>query len=211
MDERTIKKLWEGLEDAGLIRFTPRDWTEKRFITKEDGEKEKISFVERWKERRKHPDTYYEIPITKETLFRKIPKETLILLNERYNVNELTMKIYITMINYQEQCCYENISIKRFTYRDLRTILGYAYETTNNRKFEDCLRNLESLGLIELDTGEFKNSFGAVIPCFVLKQANFYINYKIKDFETGEECAIGDAVVEKIKEINTELYPESFK
>lgn len=61
MEERTIKKYWESLEDAGLIRFCPRGWKEKFYDEKGNYR----SLVKRWSDRNKHKDTYYEIPIAK--------------------------------------------------------------------------------------------------------------------------------------------------
>ena len=59
MDERTIKKCWEGLEDERLIKFTPHGWEEQLY----DTTGREIPFNDRWKVRRKHNETYYEIPI----------------------------------------------------------------------------------------------------------------------------------------------------
>jgi hypothetical protein len=74
MDERTIKSYWEKLENDGVIIFNAigSGWKENR----------ELSFNERWKQRRKHKETYYHIPFRENELFRKIPKETLIRLNE---------------------------------------------------------------------------------------------------------------------------------
>lgn len=103
-DERTLKKRWEELENNGLIRFCPRGWREEIYkeIEQKDGSIKtvKIPFTERWKIRNKHKDTYYEIPISRDMLFRKIPKETLIKLNEEYQLDEFVLKLYINLINY---------------------------------------------------------------------------------------------------------------
>lgn len=206
MDERTIKKCWEGLEDERLIKFTPHGWEEQLY----DDNGEPISFIERWKVRRKHGETYYEMPIKGSQLFRKIPKETLVELNEVYNINELTLKIYMSLVNYQEECILNNISFKKFTYLDLRALLGYSKQNNINRKMEHSLLALQSLGLIDIKTGNFINTNGLTIPCFVLQQANFYINYDIKDFKPGEEHAMEEDIISKIREKNKELYPEAF-
>lgn len=216
MDERTIKRCWEGLELEGLIKFCPHDWQEIKTVEIEenDGSKKtvKVPFTERWKIRRKHKETYYEIPIrSREQLFRKIPKDTLTQLNERYNVNELTLKIYMTLINFQEECILNGHTYKKFTYWDLRGLLGYQKHDDIDKRMEDSLRVLQSLGLIEVEKEQFINEYGAKIPCFILNQANFYINFNIKDYSTGEYQAIPTEIYEKIKEDNKENYPEQFK
>lgn len=88
-EPRTTKKYWEQLEEAGLIRFCPHGWDEDMSMT----------FNQRWTIRNKHKDTYYEIP-SNEFLYRKVPKETLVKLNEELKVPELFLKTYITLINY---------------------------------------------------------------------------------------------------------------
>ena len=206
-DPDTTKKYWNGLEQEGLIRYCPHDFKEIKF----DKNNIPIPFKERWKIRTKHKDTYYEIPITDGQMFRKIPKDTLVELNEIYKVNELTMKIYITLVNYQEISIYNNQSARKFTYQDLRDLLGYEPHTLTNKKMEVSLHLLESLKLIEIDKGNFTNKYGVVIPCFSLRQANFYISYEIKDFETGDIEIISEEAKEKIREVNRQSYPEAFK
>lgn len=205
-DPDTTKKYWEGLEAEGLIRFCPRDWQEIRWD--EDGNE--ISFKKRWTVRNKHKMTYYEIPIKQGQLFRKIPKSTLIELNEDANVNELTLKLYITLINFQEECIIENRQYKKFTYKDLRDMIGYKLKSAIDRKIESSLNLLISMGLIEIEKGEFINTYGQKIPCFLLNQANFYINYDIKGFATGEENIVDKDLIERIKQRNKEEYSEAF-
>ena len=205
MDERTIKKYWEQLEKDGLIKFCPHGWKEER-----DENGLLVSFNKRWKERNKHKDTYYEIPIKQDMLFRKIPKTTLVDLNEIYQVNELTLKVYMTMINYQELCNKNNKKYKKFTYMDLREILGYSKQNIIDRKLEASLNTLRSLGLIKYEAGTFTNKYGATIPVFVLTEANFYITYELKDFKPEEEITISQEEKLEIINKNKELYPEAF-
>ena len=211
MDERTIKKCWEELEDEGLIRFTPTTWKEEKYIYNDKGERIKVPFNERWKIRRKHKESYYEMPIEDGQLFRKIPKETLTELNERFNVGELTLKVYMTLVNYQEFCYANGDAVKFFTYKDLRDILGYALESTTDRKLEDCLHTLESLGLITIECSNFINKYGNSVDCFLLSEVDFWITYKIKDFNTTNENVIDENMREQLIQKNKELYPEAFK
>jgi hypothetical protein len=51
---------------------------------------------------------------------------------------------------------------------------------------EDSLRELSSLGLIDIETGIKTHDNGWKIPIFVLKEVNWYINYNIMDFKTEE-------------------------
>lgn len=201
MEERTIKKYWEELESGGLIRFRPRDWREDPTL----------SFNERWKIRKKHKETYYEIPIYGGQIFRKIPKLTLIKLNEEYQVEELFLKTYITLVNYQEDCIMNNLPYKKFTYQDLREILGYTSHSVTNRKFEDILNHMKALKLIEIEKGDFVNSFGTKIPVFILNQVNFYICHDMQDFDTADENVIKPDQIKRIREINKEEYPDIFK
>ena len=194
MDRRTIKKAWAELEEAELIRFCPKDW-------KEDGA---LSFDNKWKIRNKHKDTYYEIP--RPPLFRKIPKETLLELNEIHKVSELTMKIYITLANYQEDCIINGLSYKRFTYKDIQTILGYAQESAFNRKVEAAINQLAGLGLLSYSLGNYTDTNGHIIPVYILNSVNFYTNYKNKEFKTGDINVIQKEQIERIKEENKENY-----
>lgn len=200
MDERTIKKYWEQLEQGDLIRFCPRGW-------REDYEE---TFLNRWKIRNKHKDTYYEIPVTKDMLYRKIPRETLVELNEIFQVNELAMKVYITLVNFQENCIISKQKYQRFTYQDLRDILGYGKQYATNRKLEACLFLLKGLNLIDIGTDIFINGYGVTIPCFILHQANFYIEYDFKNYDTGVEQLISKPTKEQIIQHNKEQHPEAF-
>lgn len=179
MDERTIKKYWEQLENERLIIFKNHSWQEDY----------DLSFIERWKIRNKHKETYYEIP--QPPLFRKVPKETIQALIHKYEVDELTLKIYMLLINYQEDCNYNGFSYKKFTYQDLRDILHYN-KADINQKFENSLRQLKSLGLLNYDKSEFINTFGVKIPCFIAYSVNFYINFDLMDFNPAEENAISE-------------------
>ena len=198
MDHRTIKKYWHELEQSLLINFRPHGW-------REDLDK---TFEERWKIRNKHKDTYYEIPAP--PLFRKIPKDTLIELVEIQQVKELTLKIYITLINYQEDCITNHLTYKRFTYQDLQDILGYAQESEFNRKAEAAINQLNSLGLLDYELGECINSRGVKIPVYIVNAVNFYITYKNKDFSPAPEAVISEEQTERIQKENTSLYPEVF-
>lgn len=199
MDPRTIKKYLWDLEQKQLIIYTG------------DCDKEATSFNEKWKLRQKDPASYYQIPVTKNMLFRKIPAETLRELNELYQVNELTLKVYMTLVNYQEDCIVNGKTQRGFTYEDLRSILGYKKGTNTNRHIEASLHLLEGIGLIEYEEGIIKNRKGLNIPAFILKQANFYIEYKKKGFEPAEETVIPEEERAEIIEKNRGLYPEAFK
>lgn len=188
MDERTIKKYWELLEADGLIHFNGR--------YHEDYEK---SFVERWKVRNKHKESYYEIPCP--TPYRKIPRETLIELNEGKQVDELTLKVYMILLNYQEICILTSKTKKAFTYMDLRDILGYTTHNDINKKLENILNNLESWGLISIKTDKILNKYGVSIPVFILEEARFYIDYKIKNYEPASEAVIEEKIKKQIVEM----------
>lgn len=209
-DDRTIKKYLDSLEERGLIKFCPNGWAEKidkKWKDDNDIEHtERIPLVERWKERNKHKNDYYEIPIKEGMLFRKIPKETIQKLNEEYCVDELTLKVYMTLVNYQESCILNGYTYKAFTYKDLRDILGYRLTTEIDKKFEGILNQLKGLGLIEIEKGSRINKYGVEIPVFVLTQANFYVNFEMMDFEPANENAIEEKQIEEVKEENKEAY-----
>lgn len=203
LDPETTKKYLGLLEDSGLIRFTPRGWKEER-----DNEGQLLPMSERWKERRKHKETYYEIPAP--PAFRKIPKETLIELNETFCVNEFTIKLYIVLSNYQESCIKENQKYWKFTYQDIRDIFEYASNDRINKKIGASLFLLREMGLIELETGNFVNKFGVSIPCFVLNQVNFYLKYDFKDYQTGEYSIIDESIKNEIIQKYKGEYSEAF-
>ena len=203
MDERTIKKYWEQLEKDNLIKFCPRGWREDKYIEKVNNKGEiyyeEVSFNDRWKIRNKHKETYYEIPILNNQLFRKIPKQTIIQLNEEYCVKELVLKVYMTLVNYQEDCIVNGYSYKKFTYLDLRDMLGYAQENSINKKLEGALNELSGLNLINIEKGEFTNEYGLKIPVFVLNQVNFYIDFDIMNFETANENVVSKEQIDRVK------------
>ena len=192
MDHRTVKKYWHELESSRLIIFCPHDWREDY----------SLSFEERWKERNKHKDTYYEIPTP--DLFRKIPKETLKELVEEQKVSELTLKIYITLINFQEDCNLNGYQYKRFTYKDIQDILGHKMETYFNRQVEHSINQLDSLGLLDYDLGTYINEYGSKIPVYVVNSVNFYIDYKNKNYKTGEENVMPQDQIDRIIQENAE-------
>lgn len=195
MDERTIKKYWEELEKSDLIRFCPHGWKEVFF----DEKKNPVSFNDRWKIRNKHKETYYEIPVLEGMLFRKIPKQTIVQLNEYYCVKELTLKVYMTLVNYQEDCITNGYTYKRFTYQDLRDMLGYAQENAINKKLEGALNELIGFNLISLEKGDFVNEYGLKIPVFILNQVNFYIDFEIMNFETANENVVSAEQIMRVK------------
>lgn len=205
-EERTTKKYLEGLEQEGLVRFRPHDWEEQLFT--ETGER--IPFTERWKIRNKHKDTYYEIPINDSQLFRKIPKETLTELNEICGVNELTMKIYIILVNLQEVCIYEGINYKKFTYQDIRDMLNYQINSKTDQKIAASLQILKAFGLIDVEIGTYTNTRGAKIQCFVLNQANFYIDYNFKHFEIDDEPVMDEDMKQAVIDSAKAAYPLAF-
>lgn len=89
---------------------------------------------------------------------------------------------------------------KKFTYTDLRDMLNYDKQDKTNKKFEHILNYLSSLGLIEIEKSSFINNYGSVIPCFYLKQVNFYIDYDIMDFETGIEKIVESKIIKRVAE-----------
>lgn len=201
MDERTIKKYWEQLEEDGILYFNASGnrWEEDR----------KLSFNERWKVRRKHKETYYHINYRSGEYFRKIPKETLIALNETYQVKELVLKIYIILTNYQEYCIYNGDKTKCFTYKDLRDVLDYTSQAKINKDLEAALLKLQSYNLIDIEPGLYTHPNGWKIPVFILKQVNWYIDYNIKDFETGDSIWT-DEIKAELRKQSKELYKEYF-
>jgi hypothetical protein len=89
-------------------------------------------------------------------------------------------------------------------------MLGYAAETAFDRKAEQSINELESLGLLDYSLGKYKNSHGVEIPVYIVNSVNFYINYKNKDFKPAEENVVSEKQIERIKEENKENYPEVF-
>lgn len=187
LNERTIKKYWEFLEEDGLVVYS------KRY--EEDLE---LSFNKRWTLRKKKPEAYYEIP--KPSKYRLIPQLTIEKLLKNKLVNELTYKIYVILLNYQEMCIANGKDAKYFTYKDLRDVLGYKKDNDIDRRIEDALVHLEALGLISFNKDEKRNSYGGKIPVFILTNVKFYIKTKITGYETDETNALSKTEIEYLQD-----------
>lgn len=199
MDERTIKKYWEYLEQCRCLKYNLIG----------EVEDENLTFNERWKRRRKNPNVYYHIEWNDSELFRKIPRDTLTGLNETYKVSELTLKIYITLINYQEICYVNKRETKTFSYADLANVLNYKLENQIRRRMEKSLLELVSLGLVNMETGSYTMNNGWKVPVFLLKQVNWYIDFSFKDFKADESTWSKD-LLDEVKQKNKEMYSEYF-
>lgn len=222
MDERTIKKYWRLLEESRFLRFQPewknaqeelfnlkKDFLEKKGIKAEyttvlteieklkSADKDKL-FIEEWKLRNKHKDCYYEIPCPH--YYRKIPEKTLIFLNEILGLNELTLKVYITMISLQEEAFCNNKVYKRFTYSDICQVLNYTPHMDIIKRIQGALVQLEGLKLIEYDTKTEKNSKGATQTFLLLRNVSFYLENKIFGIEISEDVTFDQDLIERLRE-----------
>lgn len=89
-------------------------------------------------------------------------------------------------------------------------LLGYSKQDKINNKILESLNRLKSLGLIDISKGNFTNTYGVVVPVFVLNQANFYVNFELMDFETPEEQTISKEQMERLIKEYEEFYGEEF-
>ena len=120
------------------------------------------------------------------------------------------MKIYIILMNYQEICNQEGCVYKKFTYQDMRDILSYTKQNKTDRKMEASLLLLKSLGLIDIKTDTYINTYGVKIPCFILRQVNFYISYDFKGFETGDYSIISEDIKQQLVDRCKSDYADAF-
>lgn len=215
MDERTIKKYWRLLEEEGLIRFKPI-WTNANeelktvalqtikkdeitpFTTLTITEKEKV-FNAQWKIRNKHKDSYYEIP--RPRFYRKVPEKTLSFLNEMMGASELVMKVYIILINLQEEAFQmgKNYYYTRFTYADLCKILNFTLHSTTIKRLEAAIIMLKKLGLINLELINEKDQQGGTRTYLCLKNVSFYLEDEIMGVDISNEPVISEETILKIK------------
>lgn len=103
-----------------------------------------------------------------------------------------------------------NYSYKKFTYQDLRDMLGYKLKADTDTRLELALNKLISLGLIDIEKGTFTNTYGVDIPVFVLNEVGFYIKYDIKNYKTGLENVVEQEQIERVKGENQADYPDVF-
>lgn len=188
LDPKTTKKYWELLEQDGLLSYN-----EPEGFPYEYGR----SFSEEWKVRQKFKYGYYSIP--KPQQYRLIPELTIKRLVNDYKISELTYKVYIVLLNYQEHSILNGKAEKPFTYEDLRELLGYKKENATNKRLEASLIMLEGLGLIVIGKDRGYNIRGATIPVFMLKQVNKYTHSKYADFSPAEQKVIPKKDSEEIK------------
>lgn len=214
MDERTIKKYWRLLEEEGLIRFRPRwnnaedelkgvaEQTLKKgeitpFTALTTTEKDKI-FNAQWKIRNKHKDTYYEIP--RASFYRKIPEKTLTFLNETIGVSELVMKVYLTLINTQEEAYQKGKKYTRFTYADLCRTLDFTLHSATIKRLEAALVLLKKLGLITLELINEKDMQGGTRTFLCLKNVSFFLEDEIIGVDISNESVLSDETIARLKE-----------
>lgn len=222
MDERTIKKYWRMLEESKIIKFQAewnnakeelfnlkQNFLEKKGIKAEyadvlieieklkPADKDKL-FIEEWKLRNKHKDCYYEIPLPQ--YYRKVPEKTLIFLNEILGLNELTLKIYITMISLQEETLSRGWGYWKFTYSDICQVLDYTPHMDTIKRIQGALVQLEGLKLIEYDIKTEKNSKGATQTFLLLRNVNFYLENKIFGIEISEDVTFSPDLIQCLKE-----------
>lgn len=168
--EKTLKKNLGKLEDVGVIRF----YKEKNQLEDYDETDQPIPFNEKWKVRKQYRDSYYLITPLGERLFRKIPLDTLIKINEVYKLREVAFKTYLFLIILQDTNIL-NSGRQTFTFKDLRELLKYRPDTRTNQSIERGLEELQAAGLIKYRKGFTPNRYKTEISLFTLDE----INYKI--------------------------------
>lgn len=162
---------------------------------------EKTAF-KTWTDRAKNEKNgYYRV--VKSTPYTPIPRETLIKLNEEFEATELEYKIYILCCRYRDICAEMGKEYKNLTFEDLRTVLDLKKHTDTNSAIRRALYFLRGIGLIEFIEGVFTNRKGAEIPCFRLKEVNYYI---ILNKEKIEETSLeAEEVRERLSELTINL------
>ena len=161
MDQETIKKYWEKLEEAGLLSPAQEGFVEDH----------NVSFKERWKNRNKNKELYYNFSGLKN--FEIIPKNTLLLLNEKYCFSELTIKIYLILLSFQRN------NNNKITLQHIREELGFTSELKTNKNIKESLLALRDVGLLDFIEENQKNLKGATIPSFNIIEVKYYLKDKI--------------------------------
>lgn len=151
--------------------------------------------AEVWKRRSKNEKLeYYWIP--RPDSWTPIPEVTLEKLNSLFQVSENELKLYIFCCRYNDVC---KKKYKSVTFEQWREILGVTLKNENNSNIRRDLLFLRSIGLIDFMETYTTNMKGSDVPCFLLKEVNYYIDYttkETKDIVSDEDLK---AVLERIQ------------
>lgn len=190
--DKTAKLYLYQLELAGLIEYQgqckrlPTDELENILLKYEEsseGTKERkineMIGAQLWKKRNKlEKEGVYYIP--RPDKWTPIPEITLKKLNEDYGCSELEMKLFLLCCSYRDLCYYEGKNKKNITFELVRDTLKIKRSGSEpNKEIRKALFFLKELGLINFVEKAINNNKGGQIPCFELKEVNYYITYEI--------------------------------
>lgn len=194
--DKTAKLYLYYLEDSGLIfykgdrkaslrgdSFSDEETTEHVYLQQNPSESYK-DYMTRvraeaarvWKTRNKREkEGVYHIP--RPNPYTPIPETTLDKLNVIFEVTELEMKIYTLCCRYRDVCVQLGQGFKTLAYEQLRESLGYTQQSVNNGAIRRALYLLKGIGLLEFEEQQYTNSRGTKIPCFKIKDVQYYVSY----------------------------------
>lgn len=154
-----------------------------------------------WKKRNKEEKNgVYYIP--RPNRWMPIPEVTLEKLNETFGCSELELKIYLLCCSYKDMCDYSGAPMKIITFENIRDALKIKKKDGNiNKEIRRALLFLKGIGLIDYQEQSLSNLKGARIPCFKLKQVNYYINYTIQKLEEKQNDIDWQMIIERIDNI----------
>lgn len=113
----------------------------------------------------------YELLAIKQNLAMLVPQDTLQLLLDTVQQDVISTYVYLYnryYANYQQEFY--------FSFIELRTVLGKGIETRQNDKYNNILRLLQKIGLLEYEKITVKNQTGQIKTKIVVKKMTNYID-----------------------------------
>lgn len=201
--DKTVKLYLFYLEQRGLIYYTGKYQFPE--LKREDFENFKDYRIEAmkqsaetWKERnKKEKDAVYHIP--RPNPFTPVPEITLEKLNRDFKITELEMDLYLLFCYYRDKCVKYDYSYKGMTYENIRDIFGLKKNSETDAAIFRALTFLSELDLIKFDTGYICNSKLAKIPCFKIKEVNYYIKKSTIEFQNDD--LVNDKDIKELKDV----------
>ena len=217
----SIKKYWCDLERNGKIVYgnngqCPEEEAEllnqllNGRTTYELTEKEYFDIWKQlWTARKSRPCEYYEVRAGCKN--RKIPTETLKILNEALKITEQDMKLYQFLLTYREVGIKKMYKTFNFSMMDLRNFLEKRKEKKTHISIYKSLLLLKEYGLINFEERYELNSRNVKIKHYLLTDVSFYVKDSVRNCEEEERAYIDQTIKAEIDAfINEEYSDEEF-
>lgn len=175
MHSDTIIKYWELLEQSGWVKY--------------EGPHTNKPWKEEFKNRKKNKLGYYSLK--KDQLYRLIPKETVLKVQNQYMITEDELKLYLLLANLQERTLYYKQNCSQMSLKDLCDLRKISVRNENKKKLIIELLWLKTIGLINFDFEKIKNNFGSETTIINLRDVYYYTNGgELGDILDNEESII---------------------